>query len=304
MIIGIDDNLNLVYEGSSTWGHALWPAPFLIPAIIKPDTEAQLTPPRFDSLFAMPLILFREDAFDPVSRVRRGRFYRSGNSQPMPWQVYPHPAMATETGQINLATGTMPKQLFTFFSLSLTSEFHAPGDEQLLVVMGSEEGFTIWSVVGIEKSATREELVTLRARQSIGVLPHLRRDVIPEAGRTKVLETLDKLTEDFRRANPESVVDCAREAATAALSIYLQDRKLVEPGLDIGDLLEKLRTAGEEHKRRIAVSAGEIVQRLHSRRKNAEQEKRQFRPIREQDAELAVQLVGTILCELGWADWA
>jgi hypothetical protein len=30
---------------------------------------------------------------------------------------------------------------------------------------------------------------------------------------------------------------------------------------------------------------------------------RPLRPIREQDAELAVQLVGTMLCDLGWAEW-
>mgnify|MGYP001575108488 CR=1 FL=1 len=303
MIIGIDDNLNLVYEGSSTWGHALWPAPFLSPATIKSGAEPQLTPPRFDSLRTLPLTLFREDAFDPVSRIRRGRFYRTGNSQPMPWQVYPHPAMATEMGQSSSTTGTLPKSLFTFYSHALTTEFRNLGNQQLLVALGSEEGFTIWSVVGAEKTATGDELVTLKARQSIGALPRINYEAVPAAGREQLANVLDKLAEDIYRAGPESVVDCAREAATAALSIYMQDRGLVEPGLDLGDLLKRLRTASEEHMKRIAISAGEIVQRFHSRRKNAEQEKRLFRPIREQDAEFAVQCVGTILCELGWADW-
>jgi len=40
-----------------------------------------------------------------------------------------------------------------------------------------------------------------------------------------------------------------------------------------------------------------------NRGKPSEQEKRIFRPINEQDAELAVQYIGTILCELGWARW-
>jgi len=44
--------------------------------------------------------------------------------------------------------------------------------------------------------------------------------------------------------------------------------------------------------------------RLHARAKPVERAKRPMRPVREQDAELAIQCVGTILCELGWAEWA
>jgi hypothetical protein len=47
-----------------------------------------------------------------------------------------------------------------------------------------------------------------------------------------------------------------------------------------------------------------IVRLFHGRGKTAVQEKLAVRPLREQDAELAVQCAGTILCEPGWADWA
>lgn len=298
MYIGIDNNTNLVYEGVSTWGHAIWPAPFLSPATIKLGAESQLTPPRFENLYAPSLILFREDAFDPVSRVRRGRFYHAGNSQPQTWQVYPHPAMPDEQQKINSA-GVLPKSLLTFYSHSITAELRKAGNQQLLAIMGSEDSFTIWSMVNVEKTAIGEELVTLKARQSIGALPRLNRDAIPEAGWERVLTALDKLTEDIYRAGPESVVDRAREAATAILGAYLQDKGSATPGSDLHALVEKM---GKENKA-VATNAADIVRLFHGRGKTAVQEKLDVRPLREQDAELAVQLVGTILCELGWADW-
>lgn len=298
MMIGIDSNLNLVYEGSSMWGHALWPAPFLIPAVVKLSTEAALVPPRLHNLQAPHLVLFREDAFDPVSRIRRGRFYRAGQSQSMYWQVYPHPAMSEAPDQGN-PTGTLRKLLLTFHSHLLANEIPNLGKQQLLVTLGSEESFSIWSVVGVEKIATSEELVTLKARQSIGVLPRLHDEAIPEAGREKVRAALDKLAEDMYRAGPESVADRAREAATAVLGVYLQERGIAKPGLDLGALIKKM----EEDSKIVAANAANIVRLFHGRGKTAVQEKLAFRPLREQDAELAVQCVGTILCELEWADW-
>ncbi len=298
MYLGIDNNSNLVYEGVSTWGHALWPTPFLSPATIKSDAESQLTPPRFEGLYSLPLVLFREDAFDPVSRVRRGRFYQSGNSQPQTWQVYPHPAMPDEQRKINSA-GVLPKSLLTFYSHPIAAELQKTGNRQLLVILGSQESFTIWSVVNVEKTAINEELVTLKARQTIGALPRLNRDAIPEAGQEKVVTALDKLAEDIYRAGTESVVDRAREAATAVLGAYLQDRGTAKPSLDLDALIKKM----DEESKIVAANAANIVRLFHSRGKTAVQEKFSFRPLREQDAELAVQCIGTILCELGWADW-
>jgi hypothetical protein len=247
--------------------------------------------------------LFREDAFDPVSRIRRGRFYEAGNSQPMSWHVYPHPAMTYETRQMG-PMGVLRKELHTFFGNPIVSnEVRKHGDQQMLVILGAEDSFTIWAVINIEKMATGEELVTLKARQGIGALPRLNHEAIPEAGRENVLTALDKLTEDIYRAGPESVVDRAREVATAVLSAYLRERENVNPGLDLGKLIVKLSAAGEDERKSIVINAANIVRLFHSRGKTAVQEKLPVRPLREQDAELAVQCVGTILCDLGWADW-
>lgn len=297
MNIGIDSNLNLVYESNSLWGHALWPTPFLSPAEVAPSTSTVLKPTTIQNL-GPNLLIFREDAFDPVSRIRRGRFYRAGNSQPHQWQVYPHPAMPDENRKIGSA-GVLPKSLYTFFGNPFTNELRKYAGQQVLVILGAEDSFTVWTVINIEKMASGEELATLKARQGIGALPRLNPGAIPEAGRGKVLTALDKLVEDIYRAGPESVVDRAREAATAILSAYLQDREIARPGLDLDVLIKKM----EGESKVVAANAANIVRLFHGRGKSAVQEKLPVRALCEQDAELAVQCVGTILCELGWADW-
>jgi hypothetical protein len=68
---------------------------------------------------------------------------------------------------------------------------------------------------------------------------------------------------------------------------------------DLRALAKKL----EEEKKIIAASAAKIIARLHARAKLAERERRELRAIREQDAQLAAQCVGIILCKLGWTNW-
>ena len=53
----------------------------------------------------------------------------------------------------------------------------------------------------------------------------------------------------------------------------------------------------------IAVAAAKIIARLHARAKPVEKVKHSLREICQQDAELAAQCLGIILCELGWANW-
>jgi HEPN domain-containing protein len=159
--------------------------------------------------------------------------------------------------------------------------------------------------VSIETISTGEELVTLKARQSLGALPDVYWGKVPAAYRHEVQEAIEKLADDYRRAVPESVIDRSREAATVVLSAYLQNKGIdVAKGKDLGDLVKLLTNDASKHEHRILSCAAEIPQRLHSRGKNSEKEKRDdLRPIREQDAELAVQCVGVMLCDLRWADW-
>ena len=116
--------------------------------------------------------------------------------------------------------------------------------------------------------------------------------------RAQVKRTLEILAEDIYRAGPESVIDRARDAASAILSAYVVDKGLADVTKDLGKLVGVLGQLPRDDRPNICATGGDIIAILHPRAKPSEQAQRPLRPIREQDAELAVQLVGTMLCDL------
>lgn len=71
-MIGIDTNTWLVYEGVSNYGHGVWPTPVLTAAtLIQAETDWDRIPRS--QIVEESKLIFREDSFDPVSRIRRGR---------------------------------------------------------------------------------------------------------------------------------------------------------------------------------------------------------------------------------------
>jgi HEPN domain-containing protein len=297
MYLGIHDTTKIVYEGDSKYGaHHVLPIPLLLPAKFSPTKEIRICPDSLDT-HGMPKMLFREDSFDPVTRIRRGRFYKQSGDQPSQWHVMMSPPFVA-------SAGLEPQRVFTFESCS-SPDFPPLSDaEQQLIVLGSTNGFSIWTILSKECIHSREFFVTLKSRQSLGVLPEIDWSKIPDKN-NQVRGKIESLLDDIYRAGPESVVDRTREAATAILSTYLQDQGVEEAkGEDIGNLIKLLNKKNGENCQRIVACAAEIPQRLHSRGKNAEQEAREnLRILQEQDAELAVRCIGVMLCDLGWAVW-
>lgn len=284
MNLGIDKNANLVYEARDRHGFAVWPTPVILQVSIAPEDQTRLNPQQKGGL-APHSIVFREDSFDPTSRTRRGRMYRADSALDCEWFVHPHPAIPSEIRKSDHAGGYLRKHLATFHSMRLRPYLTNINVKRPVYVMGSEDEFTIWTLVSIETGVTGEEILTLRARKSIGALPHLRRDKILAADGESVIRNLEILEDDLFRAGPESVVDRAREAATAILSKYLQSVSALQAGKDLANLANKL----SEERFDIAANCAKIIARLHARGKHAEQEKRALRHITEQDAEFAVR---------------
>jgi hypothetical protein len=293
MHLGIEPHYGLVYEGPGTYGgRAVWPTPVITPAKIVFVSEGPLLAQRSNEI-ANTSCRFREDHFDPVSRTRRGRFYFGDgvNQQPTQWHLQPHPAIPSEE-----RSRTMPtKDLETFVGRSVYRMLTKA--EQPLVLLGLDERFTVWKVVNIEAISASEDMVTLKSRSSFGILPEIDRAKIPPAFEPKLRETLDAFVQEVHRASPVSVIDRARDTVSQILIGYYE--LFGEDAKDLGQMVKRL----DEGKKVIAASSAKIVARLHARAKPVEQEKNTLRPIREQDAELATYCVGTILCELGWADW-
>lgn len=299
MNIGIEYHTKLVYEATSNYGYPIWPSPVLLQVVIASEDDELFTAATPNE-WTPESLLFREEAYNSSSRVRRGRIYRAGDTQPTDWRVYPHPALPSGIQTADQRDGTLGKRVYAFSALRLNAYLESKQVNRPIFILGAGNGFTIWSLVNVETSATGEEMIVLRARKSLGALPHLDREKILAHDGKPVLDLVDKLEDELFRAGPESVVDRSREAATAVLSKYLQSQSKVDPGKDLGHLANKIAETGFE----VIANSARIIARLHARGKHAEQERRSIRPITEQDAEFAVQAVGAILCDLGWAHWS
>lgn len=290
--IGIDQFMHDVYESAADRWHSIWPnAPVISVAAFVPPAEELLPLPDLDRA----QIVFREDSFDPVTRIRRGRFYKSppGGSRPSEEYTLSHPLYGN-AGSVPVPreAGPCGRQLFTFDQL----QGH-PSQE--MVAIGSSD--SVWRILGAERIITGEYLVTLKARHALGVLPELNSDAVPEIGRQKAIETFEKLVDSANRETPGSIVDRARDATQWCLATWAAEKFGDESLLhkDLGHLIGCV-DAKEQDKPQVILSASRIVARLHARGKPSEQERRSLRPLMEADAEFALAAVGLLLREFGW----
>ena len=186
-MIAIDENKTVIYEGSGFYGYALSPNPLITQSLIIPQSESPaIAFSAIDSSY--PNYIFREDHYDPVTRIRRGRFYKfTGTNQ---WHVIAHPANLGKYSERQSETYT--RQCESYTSTSLWAQFLKVGQPKPIVALGNKDRFTIWRIISIEVNISGEEMVILRERSSFGALPVVDQNRIPEARRKKVLATLDK----------------------------------------------------------------------------------------------------------------
>lgn len=287
--IGIDTSEGLVYELDGLRGHPVWPIPVITRAkFVYPSQD----PIEADTTMNISGYRFREDSFEPTSRIRRGRFYRWESSQNC--IVANHPARSLESAAPDVHARS--KQCNIIHGELIWQNFLKGKREKPLVLLGVDERFTVWSIVNIEAISTGEDLVTLKGSNSFGLLPSLNEDKVPEKLRAKLVESLDTFADEIHRSSPTSVVDRARDVATYGLLAYLGVQSA--DSKDLGTLIRRLE--GKELV--VASSSATIINRLHARGKAVEQEKRDLQPIREADAELVTHCVGNLLCELGMAE--
>lgn len=299
-ILGLEESRGLVYEGDSTYGVRLvWPTPVLTRAKLLDSTAKEFS----DAGGHSPIkLFFREDSFDPVSRIRRGRFYKNLGSSGARWQALPNPLVTIQPTSEVGSNGLQAISVVDCHACNLSSELDSLGIPYPVIALGNGKSSSIWAIISIEAGFTGEELVTLKARQSLGALPELDLEKLRELKGGNVREALQTLEDDYHLASPESVVDRANEAATRILNAFL-----VLVGRNTQDNLNNAITeAGKldpKEKKEIVRSAANIVRLLHGRTKYAVQKDKSTRDVREQDAELAMQCIGVMLCDLGWAAW-
>lgn len=300
---GIDASSGLIYQGGRTFGACVvWPSPVVTPASFVSTDEKEFKPAKIENGYSK--LIFREDAFDPIARTRRGRFYLIDSQNPTQnWHVLAVPPVHTFPDEIVVNRPDLAiKKAHTYYPKSISTAISEVSSNQLLVVLGADRASTLWTVVDFETMHTGEELVTLKARQSFGVLPKVDWGVIPDYGRDNIRKAMQTLEDDYHIASPESVVDRASEAATRVLNVYLQTKEK-EPQDSLHKTITEMSSLQKEDKKEVAKNAADIVRLLHGRTKYAVQRAHNARPVREQDAELSVQCIGVMLCDLGWGGW-
>lgn len=298
-MIGVDERWGLVFEGDSSHGaHLVWPVPVMTPAQIVDSSAKEFAGPQTGGTINY---YFREDIFDPVSRVRRGRFYKSsGRSEN--WKVLPVPHITIPRIGVDSDGLLSVPSLTDYYSCAISGELNNLGLAHALVVLGKGKSSTIWSIIHFETGFTGEEMVMLKARQSLGALPELDFAKLPAQNAKSIQEALQTLEDDYHLASPESVVDRANEAATRIMNAYIK----LKGGSSQNSLFEAIKSAGkleQSDKKEVATNAADIVRLLHGRTKYAVQQDKNVRSVRVQDAELAMQCIGVMLCDFDWAEW-
>src|ERR1700741_4380405 len=144
--IAIDKDQGMVFEGQLGYGNAVSPTPATAPAaLLSPADFPPKLPPYHD--LAQAEVLLREDSFDAVTLVRRGRLYSASQMRLEQWDVHD-------------GRGRGRRSVYPFQPLHVPSkmqEIQQTGAQALLVI-GNEASFTIWTIASIEGSATDEFL--------------------------------------------------------------------------------------------------------------------------------------------------
>lgn len=288
-MLGLDSDGNLIAEGGEHSSRALWPKPFVSLATIIRNASDQESIPVVENLHVAPL-LFREDTFDPVTRVRRGRLYRNDRgTQPRKWRNVMGNPDPTAPADVYLCT-------YAPAHWAVVNGYPQSAGAQL--ALGAGSACSVWDVVMVERITGRADLITLRARSTLGLLPAASELAISDHSRERVQKTIAAAVDASHRLLPDATVDACRHAAVAAVGAWLHpelgDRALHK---DLGDLLNMLEGRSVE-KPAVVLNVGRILARLHSRTKPNEQAARGVRINEDADGEAAISMLGLLLREL------
>jgi hypothetical protein len=292
MFLGIYLPSGHVYEGTDQPSFPVVPAPVLTPAkLISTQTDWNALPAGL--AHPMPW-MFREDTYDPVTRTRRGRIYLPiGGANPSSRPVVPHPHESHHSRY-------SPKELWVYSPcLPLLSQPHQ--GVGATIALGTSQAASAWRIIQIEVLATQCIMITLKSLSAFAILPDIDQAKIPQEFKQSVAQELDRVLNSAFRETPISVIDHCRDAMTVVLSRWLVDQRHGRDilGKDLGDVAATI--AKPPYKKESVSRLALVIARLHSRGKTNEAFSRGLRVPINEDAELALQILGFALRDLGWA---
>lgn len=299
MHLGVEKHTGTIFEGMNNPDMPVRPQPPVSQCcLIQTESDWTKMP---EGLHQNPhRWVFREDSFDPVTRIRRGRVYQSyGNTQPNSVVVYrdPSPEVLGKAAHPALHTSV---QMFRY--VAATSLLVVPNKAYgMPFVVGSGQGISIYTIVQIESLLTGDVLVTLKQRSALGVIPELNDPVVAEGSLKVVRLAIERAVNSALRETAVSVVDQCRNAIATILGHYLAAEHPDRADKMIGSELAPLAKLMMDEKKEVCGSAALIVARMHSRGKSNEQHVKGVREPDEDDAQFAVHALGLIMREIGWA---
>ena len=297
MFLGIERDTGHLYEGNSAPQFSVWPRPAISLAklIESPDDWKRLPSDMTTTPFAW---VFREDSFDPVTRIRRGRLYESyQGSQPQTFPVSAHPLDHNAVREI-AAGRNLKKSLFTYWPCQ-TMVARVDRGFGTVLALGTGRAASAWRVLQVEHLIDDDIMITLKALSSFGLIPEINQAELEEDHREPVMRSIERVVDAAFRESPISVIDHCRNAMQVVLS-----RWMLQAGLDESVLAKDLdqicKTVEQKFSKWAARDAANIVRLLHSRGKANKQEVEGLRLAVEEDAELSIQALGFLLREVGW----
>lgn len=272
MIQYIAEAQGLWYEGSSSWLRRIQGSPMILPLSV---------------LDGMPSreLLFHEDYFNSVTRVRRGRVFEKDTRNS--WAAdcvarFPNRDVSNPANVFNVNRAYKTAGI----QIKPTAE----------IELGDQGSSSRWIVVLSERIGLEGYFLTLKSKTLFGVLPELISGAIPESNRHDVMASLSAVIEAASVQAPQSVIDACRNAASHVISAKFPDSN-ADGKNDLGKLVKYL---GDKEKVALA-DAGDLINKLHSRAKANAAASHGTRPVSRQDAELVVGALAFLLQDAGWA---
>ncbi|CAH0443778.1 hypothetical protein [Ralstonia pseudosolanacearum] len=297
--LGIEHQNGLIYEGRDDPSYLTVPTPIVSQcALIESPSDLGKLP---QGVGTDPFRwIFREDSFDPVSRVRRGRLFQPlGNSNKQFVLVIAHPYVLSDINQS--AVGQVRKEMTVFIHCTpLVS--HPDRGEGLQLAIGHAGAYSLWRILQTEQTVSQDVLVTLRAESAYGVLPTLDVAQIPEDGRQAVTEAYERVMNVAYQDSPTSIVDQCRNLCAVLIARWLRQLTGDEKTLhnDLGGCISAVKRYFGESEQKLVRAALETVNLLHPRGKENERERYSLRAVSNADAELALHATEFVIRELGW----
>jgi hypothetical protein len=291
--LGICQSTQKVYEGNHSHGYPVSPNTLLASvAFVGVDGEVA-TDYSKTTLGNLPEWVFREDFFDPITKIRRGRVYQAQGNQPYTWHIQDNGRQDLAHENWNL--GTAQKTDVVFYQRSGLTQLRNTSNYPS-VIIGKEPFITVWRIIDIEYSISDTPVLTLKSFRSFGAIPLMIESEIPTEIKNALLVALEKVENSSNRLGPTDVVDRCRDALSVVFGHLGGDFTK-----DLSNAIKAYENKNGKREEDLVSWSGRIVARLHSRGKPNEQQAKNLRDLSEEDAQLALRCLWLVLVEQGWA---